>query len=366
MPAPYILNSPEARDEFTRLVLAYQGAETNLVRLVAQAVRNLAATDEDFYNRQLTMTRWLRIQAEKVLKELEGEVAKPLQTMIRTEYDTTAELAAGKPIAQGVNVAAVDALAAETIEAAQTALNPLLRYVMDTYREIGQQAVIDLITSGERRIDAVQQMVNRFADRGVVAFRDVTGRNWNIATYSEMVLRTGVNRAQNQGRRDGFQAAGVDLIVTSSHMGCAPPCLPFQGKILALTGSPGLREVTTPTGERMTVEVTATLTQAEAHGYHHVNCRHTDVAYIPGMPIPEPLRTDATDYDLVQRQRAIERNIRKWKRRHAAALNPHYAEIAQRRVEMWQAEQRRHVAQKDWLVRQYDREKVIAAERRKN
>lgn len=358
MPTPYVLNSPEARDQFTRMVLTYRGAEENLIRLLAEAIRRGVIGDQKFYRGQLTLTRWLRQETQRILDEMNGVVDGGVQTMLVHEYQHTAILAAGTPLAQGVSGGAVMAVAGETVAMSKQSSLPVLRAVEDTYRRIAAQGVVDRITSGQVRVDAIQQMVNRFADSGIRVFKDSAGRRWSLDSYTEMVLRTGVNRAQNLGRRDGFREAGIELIRVSSHHACAPQCLPYQGKILAITGPAGPRIVD---GE--TVHVTATFDGAVARGYHHPNCRHVDTAFFPGMPEPEVIPSDREDYELAQRQRQIERNIRRWKLREAGALTEGEARKARLKVRQWQAEQREHIKQRPWLVRQYDREKAILAQR---
>ena len=68
--------------------------------------------------------------------------------------------------------------------------------------------------------------------------------------------------------------------------------------------------------------------------------------YIPGLT-ETPKRTEIEDpggFEVRQRQRAIERNIRKWKRREAVAITDEAREQARRKVLEWQAEQRKHLA----------------------
>src|SRR5699024_2879682 len=187
------------------------------------------------------------------------------------------------------------------------------------------------------------------------------GRKWKIDSYAEMALRTATNRAQNQGRSEQFKTYGIGLVRTSQHMGCSDLCLPYQGKILSLDGRTGtVTEVDPSTGNNVTVTITATMDSAIANGYHHANCRHTDTAYIPGTPDPEPVETDEEEAAAEQAQRYNERQIRAWKRREAVAITPQDKSRASAKVRQWQAQQREHLKRNPWLQRRYDREQIRA------
>ncbi|MDU0479406.1 hypothetical protein QVA66_09160 [Staphylococcus chromogenes] len=67
---------------------------------------------------------------------------------------------------------------------------------------------------------------------------------------------------------------------------------------------------------------------------------------------------DPAEYEALQRQRKIERHIRRWKLREAVALTDQEKRYARARVGMWQQEQRRHVSAHSFLSRRYDREKL--------
>jgi hypothetical protein len=71
-------------------------------------------------------------------------------------------------------------------------------------------------------------------------------------------------------------------------------------------------------------------------GLFHPRCRHTIVAFTPGVSnIPAPHVWNADDqrkYDESQRQRALERAIRAAKRQLDGAYTPEMKSVANRRV----------------------------------
>jgi hypothetical protein len=71
--------------------------------------------------------------------------------------------------------------------------------------------------------------------------------------------------------------------------------------------------------------------------------------------------TPGTTYEDTQRQREIERHIRRWKRVQAAAMNDVARRKAGAKVRAWQAAMREHVAAHEHLRRKPQREQVGSA-----
>lgn len=210
---------------------------------------------------------------------------------------------------------------------------------------------------------AIERALSSFAERGVRVFTDGVGREWSIHAYTDMAVRTGMTQARNEAHVQGYQTAGVQLVRASWHPASAPQCAPYQNQLLSLDGSRGDVEVIDRiTGEPTTVHVKDTLTAAIAAGYHHPNCRHRDTPYVPGTATPkhptqEP-ETTQQEYAALQRQRTIERHIRRWKREAAIAPTEAGKQRAVARVRMWQREQARHVREHRFLSRELARERA--------
>lgn len=347
-----------SREEVEAVLDAYRNAEFYILnRLAGYAKR--AGTRQWMESHHALMVRLIG-QIETTLTNTAELVNPHLEQVILDSF--------GEGVAQGtpqglmvpaVNTRAVQVTVAESVEAITSTHAAILRTVDDIFREVNRTATIRQVITGENRTRRLQNILNEYADRGITCFRDRAGRQWGIDTYAEMALRTGVNRAQNQGRIAGYRANGVRFIRTSSHRGCAPQCLPYQGRILAVDGDAGDSIVTDMVnGGTVTVHAVATLEEALAHGYHHPNCRHTDSPYIPGMPTPELVESDQRDYEVAQKQRYLERGVRHWKRREAAAITPLEKRMAGDKVRIWQARTKQHVRQYGWLTRRYDRERL--------
>lgn len=117
--------------------------------------------------------------------------------------------------------------------------------------------------------DTWKQVADRYreqlAEQGVTGFRDAAGRNWNMRSYAQMVARTSTMEAHLQGTANRLMEQDHDLVKVSSHSGACPLCVPWQGKILSITGkTPGY----------------PTLAEAKEAGLFHPNCRHAYGLYI--------------------------------------------------------------------------------------
>lgn len=113
-------------------------------------------------------------------------------------------------------------------------------------------------------------------------------------------------------------------------------CRPWEGELLSISGE-SVGDVVD--GHR----IRATVRQAKAAGLMHPSCRHDLRPYIPGLTKPMTHTADPAGDAARQRQRAIERQIRKWKRRESAAIGAPEAKAARAKVREWQSEMRSHL-----------------------
>src|SRR5690606_10155240 len=106
------------------------------------------------------------------------------------------------------------------------------------------------------------------------------------------------------------------------------------------------------------VRVAGSLDEARAAGLQHPNCRHSTSAYTPGITKVGNADPDPEGYEAGQRQREIERTIRKYKRRAAAAVDPAEERAANAMVRKWQQTMRDHLAAHPDLRRLRHREQI--------
>lgn len=340
------------------LIRLYQHVETRLVELIAEAVRAGTPGSVDFYQKQQEALRVAVAEARRTLIALDRRAGEQVSILLVDQY--AAGMASVGAVPATVGPATVGAIAAETITALRSHHTQVLRRVQDAYRDVIRLVAAEHTATGQTLTRSVQAAVDDFARRGVTGFTDAAGRRWSLDTYADMAIRTASGRATMEGRMAGWRDLGVDLVLISQHPDPAPMCAPFQGRVLTVGGLVGPRVVEHPDGSEVVVQVAATMRDALEHGYRHANCRHTEVAYMPGMDVPEVVDVDPEAYEATQRLRAIERRIREWKRIEAGALTPGRAEEARRRVRAWQGEARRHVGAHAHLSRRPEREQVRA------
>jgi hypothetical protein len=225
----------------------------------------------------------------------------------------------------------------------------LLRWPLDAYRQVIATATApDVILGTQTRRQAAQRGWQTLLDRGVTGFRDRGGRNWELASYVEMSSRSTVGQAVTEGHLDRLADAGIDLVQVSDSPHECERCRPWEGKILARSGPAGRRTIqvehATQDGAMVTVEIAGTVDEAIQAGLHHPNCTHSFGAYVPGVTKRKKATANPQGDADRQRLRAMERNLRTWKLREAAAIDPAAAEQAKAKVKEWQARIREHCA----------------------
>lgn len=221
----------------------------------------------------------------------------------------------------GVNTGAVEALAAAATGNIVDKHVPIVRAAQDVYRRIILDVGANPLIGTETRLQATQRALNKFADQGIKTFVDRSGRAWDMPRYAEMAVRTMIGQASLQGHADQQKAFGMDLVQVSDHAEECPLCRPWEGKILSLSGNhpdyPSMAE-------------------ARAAGLFHTYCGHRANTYIEGYTKPLKKTPDPAGYEEKQKQRSLERGIRKWKRRAAVAVTPEEQELAKTKVKEWQ------------------------------
>jgi Phage minor capsid protein 2. len=140
-------------------------------------------------------------------------------------------------------------------------------------------------------------------------------------------------------------------------------CRPWEGKVLSISGNlRGRVELPSMVGEgTVVVDIAGSVDEARAAGLQHPNCTHSLRAFLPGATRrPARPTANAKGYEAKERQREIERQIRKWKEREAAALTDEAKAGAAAKVRAWQKAMRDHLAANPELKRLPYREQIGA------
>lgn len=371
-----------AEDLAAAITMLYEDAELALIGILRDALAK-GIDSPRWAELKLRSIGDLRQAVETVANALQddanGAVAEALATAYgRGRQAAVAELGAldmGRELQARLilpGAPAVDRLAASYARDTRPLYQRITRSILDVFRGVTSRAASTQLLTGMARRDASQRALDEFAARGVTGFVDSAGRNWELAAYAEMAVRSVTARAAIDGHIDAMAEVGQGLVIVSNAPLECPLCRPWEGEVLALSGPPGPRTVRVehaiqPTGLRsvfrppttVAVHIAGSLPEARSKGLFHPNCRHGLGLYLPGVTTrPPDHATPGTTYADTQRQRAIERHIRRWKRAEAAAMDDKARQKARAKVRHWQAEARAHVAAHEHIVRKPAREQI--------
>ena len=235
------------------------------------------------------------------------------------------------------------------------AQHAVLRRMDDVYRKTVYNAQFQMAAGAKTLDQAIDLATKQFLEKGIDCIEYKNGRRMNIASYAEMALRAASHRAMLLGEGKKRDEWGIHTVVVSAHANTCPLCAPWQGKVLIDDiFSSGTREEAESLGYPL-------LSEAMRAGLLHPNCRHTISTYFPGITqLPEvPDTAEAIDtYNAEQKQRELERKIRKWKRKEEGSCDPENLSYANKQVRRYQEELRVHLNRHPKLRRDYSREKT--------
>ena len=228
------------------------------------------------------------------------------------------------------------------------------------------RAYMQITTGAFDYNSAVRSAIKDLAQKGVEVIRYPSGH----VDYMEVAVRratvTGVNQTSLKMQETLADEIGADLVEVTAHAGARVGIgianhAEWQGKVYSRSGKhkkfPSL------------VEKTGYGTGPGLGGY---NCRHNMFPYFEGQePTYSKEQLDEmnakkytyngeklTEYEASQKQRYIERQIRRWKReRRAMEAAGQPTEEAAAKLAKWQDIQRDFIRQTG-LKRQYDRENI--------
>ena len=340
----------------------YEQAENIMLQRVAQRVSR-GVTKSGWTEQKYKEIGTVRKEMQSFISELQRDREAMTRRFIEEAY-TSSSSAFVMEARQFASLSGIEHLSPNSIKVVQIlsdlentmneADRTILRRVDDAYAhivgEVSAQVAAGTITVRE----AVSKELERFADKGIGAFIDKAGRVWEMSTYAEMATLTAIERATIAGYVDTMQEYGFDLAIISSHFGACPLCEPWQDVIVSVSGmNPDYHS----------------LDEAEDAGCFHPRCLHDIATYYEGVTRqgktePDPIKPASEAYSTRARQRALERQVRRWKRRMTVARTPQEERLAYARVRQNQEAIRNLLDQYnsktpsnvDWLPRKYWRE----------
>lgn len=346
------ISPAEAEREAVALRRLFAEAEQIIISLMARRLASGMDTPDWASRKLLDLARVQGDIAAEVAR-LQAAATTQLTSVMEQAYLQGMNSAFADMVEVGIersalvrtNVATAQAFAREAERQLQGTHLRILRQADDVYRQAVAEGTRGAATGVETRRQAAQRVLNTFADKGVTGFVDSAGRNWSLDSYAEMSTRSALGRAAIQGHVDTLIANDRDLVIVSDSPEECPWCRRWEGKVLSLSGrTPGY----------------PTMADAQGAGLFHANCTHTTGLYTPGLTRPMKGTANPQGYEERQKQRGMERQVRHWKRREAAALDDTERAKAKGKVREWQGSLREFTSETD-RRRQYQRESITRA-----
>lgn len=247
--------------EAKRLTQLYMEAELEILRQVDRAMAR---------GNDLRYLRGMLDNVQAILEDLLTGNRQWCEQAIPRVYVAGAEFAddlSGK-VSVGfgaIHQQAAKILADNTFDRLDNVRQVIGRRVEDTYRQYALEATRQSIIGYKSWQQVSREFRDNLRAEGITGFRDAVGRQWNMKTYADMVARTTTMEAHLTGTANRLLEHGHDLVKVSQHTGACEKCVPWEGRVLSLTGkTPGY----------------PTLEEAREAGLFHPNCRHAYGLYL--------------------------------------------------------------------------------------
>lgn len=361
----YLQSVPDA------MVELYAQAEADILADMARRINgfDMFIPSAQYQMQMLEEMGVLRSDIVRELSRLTGKSKKELITIMREAGMET--LAADEAIYRAAGLSSSPAAASSAVQevlaaglkktgglftnltktTANTATKQFERALDRAYMQISSGA-IDPAT-------ATKNAIKSLAKDGVGAITYPSGHVDNLEVAVRRAVITGVNQTCGKMQEARADELGCDLMELTAHAGARPSHAEWQGQIVSRSGRPGylsLDDIGYGTGA----------------GFKGWNCSHDWRPYFEGMPRTyskelldsyeakdyEYNGQKMTEYEALQQQRNIERNLRRWKRENVAmkAAGLDTTESAAK-IAKWQGVQKDFINQTG-LKRQTERESI--------
>ena len=255
-----------------------------------------------------------------------------------------------------INDRKLNALIEATKKDIKSAETAMLRKADDEYRKIVFNAEAYYNTGTGTLSQCVDMATKDFLSKGITCIEYANGARVGIDAYSRMAIRTAQTRAYLQGESEKRDEWGVNTVIMNRRGAACPQCVRWAGKVL-YDDVWGNSKIPEPAKYPR-------LSEAIADGLYHPNCKDIHTTYFEGISSkPKSMTKEQIDeanrvYNLEQRQRYNERQIRKYKRLSENSVDPENQKRYQQKLGEWQMEQRKFISENgDVLKRRYDLEK---------
>jgi len=326
---------------------------------------------EQWQSRKLEALRALKIEQGKIVAKYGRTVRERIMRLLSGSFIGQANAVEalfrsarpfiGKPGLDdrnffGINQPKLQALIDAVDGEHRAAESATLRLMDDQYRQTLYRTQVYYNTGSVSLGQAIDMASKEFLAAGIRSIQYRNGARVNIASYSEMAIRTAKVRAQAIAQGAVMDDWGEHLVKVRSLGSTCELCAAWQGRVLI---DDVWASGTSSEGDYPMVS------SAVSAGLGHPNCRHIPInPWFPDINEPEKRPTAEENEQIIknfeseQKQREIERNIRKYKRLETGSIDPDNRAAYGAKVKEWQGRMREHLAENPQLRRIREREQV--------
>lgn len=247
------------REREQAIIDLYTEMEMEILKLLQSALLR---------KRQTAYLQNMRRNIHKILQRLGSESRKWCEEVLPDIYSEGVANADMMVEGMGLEIAAafgqihqqaVEVLAENTYGRFEDVVQFIGRRTDDIYRHLALENIRGSVAGYQTWQKVAQNYREQLAQKGITGFVDKAGHRWNMRKYAEMVARTSTMECHIQGTANRLIEQDFDLVIVSSHPGACEKCIPWEDKVLSLTGK---------------TSGYSTLDDAKADGLFHPNCRH--------------------------------------------------------------------------------------------
>ena len=203
-----------------------------------------------------------------------------------------------------------------------------LRMMNDVYRQTIHKAATFASNGVMTQKQAVDMATKDFLSRGLNVIEYADGKRVNIASYSQMAVRTASQRAMLMGEGEFRKSIGETLVIISKHGTACKLCQPHESKVYIDDVYSGGK----PDGKHKL------LSDAMDQGLFHPNCRHGISTYYGLDDEEEETTVNVPKENNNEDVTRLDREIQKEKRKVTGFQSPDNLKTAQQRLRELEAQ----------------------------
>lgn len=318
----------------SRVVQLYAGVE---IRILEDMARRIAKMEQLTETAQWQAWRLEQIGAEREfiryrLQRLTGKTQGELNALFQQAgeealyFDDKIYRAAGlSPTALAQNKTLQQIIAAglrKTNQLFENLTSTTANTATRQFESALDDAYMDVVSGAFSYQEAVTRAIKSLSRNGINAIQYPTGHVDHLDVAVRRAVLTGVNQTAAEVQLARMDEMGCDLVETTAHAGARPSHALWQGRVFSRSGR-----------SRRYPDFVSSTGYGSGPGLCGWNCRHSFFPFFEGLSERAYSRQGLaqlkqqnvsyngkqyTEYDASQLQRAMERQIRRWKREYLA------------------------------------------------